>query len=102
MKVSFTPLFTSPLMEVQLDFDLEKLTEFVSHVRKKDQNGIQHTNMGGYHSNDQLHIEENIHEEFIGLVVSIVSPGQCAVVIYEPTGFLNTIFPFLTEPSCFI
>ena len=68
----FFPLFATPVMQVQLDFDLEKLTEFVSHVRKKDQNGIQHTNMGGYHSNDQLHIEENIHEEFIAKEISIL------------------------------
>ena len=67
MDASITSFFESPLMKVQLDLDLEKLTEFAFHVWEKDKDGVHFSNVGGYHSDDQLHIEENIHEEFIGL-----------------------------------
>ena len=58
---NFVPLFTTPLMEVSLDLDLEKLTEFAFEMWNKDKKGVQQSNWGGWHSNNI--IEEN-HEEF--------------------------------------
>jgi len=49
--VSFTSLFPNPLMEVQLDLDLEKLTEFAFEILNKDKKGVE-TNGGGWQSND--------------------------------------------------
>ena len=62
--MNITPLFVSPLMQVQLDFDLEKLTEFAFEMWNKDKNGAQLTNRGGWHSGD---ISKETHEEFIRL-----------------------------------
>ena len=55
------PCFANPLMNVQLDLDLEKLTEFAYHLKKKDNAGVQQSNIGGWHSGD---INEEKHEEF--------------------------------------
>jgi uncharacterized protein (TIGR02466 family) len=54
-------------MEVQLDLDLEKLTEFAFQLQNKDKKGVQRTNEGGYHSNSHLYLQEKRHEEFIKL-----------------------------------
>ena len=66
-EMSIAPFFATPLMSVQLDFDLEKLSEFAFEMRNKDNKGIQKTNRGGWHSNSQIYIQEKKHEEFIGL-----------------------------------
>ena len=50
--VSFMSLFASPLMQVQLDFDLEKLTEFAFQMQNKDKEGVLVSNIGGWQSND--------------------------------------------------
>ena len=62
--VSFMSLFASPLMQVQLDFDLEKLTEFAFQMQNKDKKGVQFTNKGGWQRYD---ISKDKHEEFIKL-----------------------------------
>ena len=62
--VSFLPLFTSPLMQVELDLDLEKLTEFSFELQNKNKKGIQKTNRGGWQSDN---VSEEKHEEFIRL-----------------------------------
>jgi len=64
MNVLLTSLFATPVMQIQLDLDLEKLTEFSFQLQNKDKQGALKTNKGGWHSNDIL--EEN-HEEFIKL-----------------------------------
>ena len=51
-------------MEVQLDLDLEKLTEFAFQIQNNDKKGVQFTNKGGWQSND---VSEENHEEFIKL-----------------------------------
>ncbi|SVE42065.1 uncharacterized protein METZ01_LOCUS494919, partial [marine metagenome] len=56
--------FSTPVMKVQLDLDLEKLTELVFQIQNKDKKGTQATNVGGWQSND---IYEEKHEEFIKL-----------------------------------
>ena len=56
--------FSTPVMQVELDLDLEKLTEFVFQIQNKDKKGTQATNVGGWQSND---IYEEKHEEFIKL-----------------------------------
>ena len=59
--VSFISLFANPLMQVQLDLDLEKLTEFVFQLQNEDKKGVQASNIGGWQSNN---IREEKHEEF--------------------------------------
>ena len=83
--MEITPLFSTPLMQVQLDFDLEKLTEFVFHIQEKDPNGVQKTNMGGYHSD---YINEEKHEEFIGLKKEI----NLYLQIYHSKVFREMVF----------
>ena len=63
-EISIIPLFTSPLMVIQLDLDLEKLIEFSFQLHNKDKKGVQLTNKGGWQSGD---IGEEKHEEFIRL-----------------------------------
>ena len=60
-EINIVPFFATPLMEVQLDLDLEKLTEFVFEIQNKDKKGAQYTNKGGWQSNE---IQEEKHEEF--------------------------------------
>ena len=63
-KFTITPFFASPLMQVQLDLDLEKLTEFAFEMRNKDKRDFRQTDRGGWHGENILN--EN-HEEFIRL-----------------------------------
>ena len=63
-KISIMPIFASPAMVAQLDLDLEKLTEFAFQLQNRDKIGTQHTNRGGWQSNN---INEEEHEEFIKL-----------------------------------
>ena len=67
-ETEFLSLFAMPLMRVQLDFDLEKLTEFAFQLQNKDEKGMIRSNEGGWHSND---IREEKHEEFIRLTKEI-------------------------------
>ena len=57
-------LFAIPVLQVELDFDLEKLTEFAFQIQNKDKKGVQVSNKGGWQSNN---INEEKHEEFISL-----------------------------------
>ena len=64
MNASFVSLFASPILNVELDLDLEKLTELAFQLQKKDKKGVHVSNRGGWQSND---INEEKHEEFIRL-----------------------------------
>ena len=64
VKIEFISFFAFPVMQVELDLDLEKLTEFVFQIQDKDKKGAHHTNRGGWQSND---ISKDKHEEFIKL-----------------------------------
>ena len=79
------PLFATPVMQVQLDFDLEKLTEFAFQMQNKDKKGVQYTNRGGWHSD---YIQEEKHEEFIRLKKEILQYLQ----IYHSEIFRGMIF----------
>ena len=59
-KISSISLFTYPLMLVQLDLDLEKLTEFAYQLQNENKKGVNLTNRGGWHSAD---IDNDSHEE---------------------------------------
>ena len=63
-EINIAQFFASPLMQVQLDLDLEKLTEFAFQMQNKDKKGSHQTNRGGWQSND---VSEEKHEEFIRL-----------------------------------
>ena len=78
-------LFTTPLIQVQLDLDLEKLTEFVFQIQNKNKKGAQKTNRGGWHSDD---INEEKHEEFIRLKKEINQYLQ----IYHSEIFQGMVF----------
>ena len=43
-------IFGYPVMLLTLDFDLEKLTDFAHDEQSNDSEGLQHTNLGGWHS----------------------------------------------------
>ena len=77
MNVSMSSLFGTPVMQIQLDLDLEKLTEFAFQLQKKDKQGALKTNKGGWHSNNIL--EEN-HEEYIKLKQDI---HQCLQIYHS-------------------
>ena len=63
-KVTIEPFFANPTMEIQLDIDLKKLTDFAFEMQNKDKKGVHHTNRGGWQSGD---ISKDKHEEFIKL-----------------------------------
>ena len=81
----FLPLFATPVMQVQLDFDLKKLTEFAFQMQNKDKKGVQYTNRGGWHSD---YIQEEKHEEFIRLKKEILQYLQ----IYHSEIFRGMVF----------
>ena len=83
--MSFLPLFATPLMQVQLDLDLEKLTELAFQMQNKDKEGALVSNRGGWQSND---ISEEKHEEFIRLKKEIIKHLQ----IYQSKVFQGMIF----------
>ena len=62
--VGFESFFEIPVMSVQLDCDLEKLTELVFQIQNNDKKGVQTTNIGGWQSENIIKEE---HEEFIKL-----------------------------------
>ena len=51
-------------MEIQLDLDLEKLTEFAFQMQSKDKKGVQASNIGGWQSNN---IKEEINMPLEGV-----------------------------------
>ena len=93
--MSIIPLFSNPLMEVKLDLDLEKLTEFVFQMQNKDPQGDQKSNQGGWHSND---ISEEKHEEFIRLKKEITQHLQTyQLEVFQGMKFKKNITPNLTN-----
>ena len=85
MNVSYMSLFANPLMQVELDLDTDKLTEFAFEMWNKDKKGVQETNRGGWHSNG---IAEEAHEEFIRLKKEINQYLQ----IYHSEVFQGMVF----------
>ena len=53
-----------PVMQVELDLDVNKLTEFVFQIQNKDKKGVHISNKGGWQSGD---ISGENHKEFIKL-----------------------------------
>ena len=62
--MTIVPFFANPVMQIQLDLDLEKLTELVFQIQNKDKKGVQASNIRGWQS-DNIIKEE--HKEFIRL-----------------------------------
>ena len=48
---NISPGFNSPILEVVLDLDTDKLVDFVYEIKKKDNKGKFHSNKGGWQSN---------------------------------------------------
>ena len=61
-KIMVMPLFTNPLMQIQLDLDLEKITELAFQTCYHNPKGVQQSNKGGWQSDNLV---EETHEEFI-------------------------------------
>ena len=62
---TISPFFATPVMQIQLDLDLEKLTELAFQMQNKDKKGAPpFANRGGWTSNN---IKEEKHEELIRL-----------------------------------
>jgi uncharacterized protein (TIGR02466 family) len=85
LALNITPLFTIPVLQVELDLDLEKLTEFAFQLRDKDKRGFKYTNRGGWQSNE---IQEEKHEELIRLKKEINQYLQ----IYQTEIFQGMVF----------
>ena len=85
MNGSYVPLFANPLMRVEVDLDLEKLSEFAFQLQDKEKEGVQETNIGGWQSGD---IIEEKHEEFIKLKKEISKNLQ----IYHSQDFKGMVF----------
>jgi uncharacterized protein (TIGR02466 family) len=85
-KINIVPLFASPLMQIQLDLDTDKLTELAFQMQDNDKKGIPDgINKGGWQSNNI--IEEN-HEEFKKLKKEITQHLQ----LYHSTVFQGMKF----------
>ena len=61
-------MFTVPILQIELNLDVEQLTEFCFDLWKKDNIGVQRSNVGGWHSEN---IIEEQHPEFQKLLVEI-------------------------------
>jgi uncharacterized protein (TIGR02466 family) len=84
--MNIIPLFTTPVMKIQLDLDTDKLTEFAFQMRDNDKKGLADgINKGGWQSNNI--IEEN-HEEFKKLKKEITHHLQ----VYHSTIFQGMKF----------
>ena len=59
-EMNIIPLFTTSVMQTQLDLDTDKLTELAFQIQNKDKDGVQVTNKGGWQSNNVI---EETHEE---------------------------------------
>ena len=59
-EMNIIPLFTTSVMQTQLDLDTDKLTELAFQIQNKDKEGVQLTNKGGWQSNNVI---EETHEE---------------------------------------
>jgi uncharacterized protein (TIGR02466 family) len=85
-EMNIIPLFASPLMQIQLDLDTDKLTELAFQMQDNDKKGIPDgINKGGWQSNNI--IEEN-HEEFKKLKKEITQHLQ----LYHSTVFQGMKF----------
>jgi uncharacterized protein (TIGR02466 family) len=85
-EMKIIPLFASPLMQIQLDLDTDKLTELAFQMQDNDKKGIPDgINKGGWQSNNI--IEEN-HEEFKKLKKEITQHLQ----LYHSTVFQGMKF----------
>jgi|TARA_R110002096_G_scaffold289975_1_gene484265 uncharacterized protein (TIGR02466 family) len=84
-KITTNTFFGTLVMEVQLDFDLEKLTELTFQLQNKDKKGIQASNIDGWQSND---IAEEKHEEFIKLKEEMAH----YVNLYHSKAFQGMVF----------
>ncbi len=78
-------MFTIPLMIVQLDLDLEKLTKFAFKMREEDKTGVDISNIWGWQSDN---ITDNKNEEFVKLKKEIDKNLQ----IYHLEVFKGMVF----------
>ena len=84
-KPNTSQLFAFPLLEIQLDLDVKKLTEWSFQLQKEDKKGVQNTNRGGWHSSNIL---KETHEEFIKLKKEI----NYYLQIYHSEAFAGVVF----------
>ena len=64
MNYKLSSYFATPLLEVCLDLDTNKLTEFAFEMWNNDREGKKFSNKGGWHSDN---IRKENHKEFIRL-----------------------------------
>ena len=68
MNYKLSSYFATPLLEVCLDLDTNKLTEFAFEMWNNDREGKKFSNKGGWHSDN---IRKENHKEFIRLKIEI-------------------------------
>jgi len=91
-KIITNTFFGTLLMQVQLDFDLEKLTELTLQLQNKDKKGIRASNIDGWQSDD---IAEEKHEEFIKLKEEITH----YLNLYHSKAFRGMVFERKVEQT---
>ena len=121
MNVSYMPLFANPLLRVELDFDLEKLTELIFQIQNEDKKGVQHTNRGGWQSKELpltketspliLNIDKAVQEygklltfkkrlEFSNMWININSHKDSNSVHTHPNCFISGVYYIKTAKKC--
>jgi uncharacterized protein (TIGR02466 family) len=75
-QMNIIPFAAMPIMQVQLNLDLEKLIDFTLQIHNKDKKGSPHSpgsNRGGWQSKD---VTKENHEEFVRLKEKITHYSQ--------------------------
>ena len=80
-RAEIIPGFSSPILQVVLDLDSDKLVDFVYKIKKKDSIGKIHSNKGGWQSNDILETESSA--EFVKLP-TVLLPHTIELVVSSP------------------
>ena len=68
MTMKYLNLFFSPILINQLDLNIDSLIEFCYEMKRKDEKGVEITNVGGWQSDNVVH---ETHEEFTKLVTEV-------------------------------
>ena len=88
-KKAIISLFTTSVMQIQLDLDTDKLTEFTFQLQNKNKKGVKISNRGGWQSNE---IQEEKHEEFEKLKKEITQYLQTyQLTIFEGMKFKTNV-----------
>jgi len=90
-EASFVDVFSVPILQVQLDLNIEQMTEFCFDMWEKDKEGKQKSNIGGWQSNNIITEE---HSEFQKLIIEI---RKYTSTYQSRVGFKKELHPVIRE-----